>query len=50
MMDYASHWTTEGEAAKRVILAAFERVAETAAAEAADADTDDSVDDAADVE
>jgi len=50
MMDYASHWTTEGEAAKRVILAAFERVAETAAAEAADADTDDSADDAADAE
>ena len=48
MMDYASHWTTEGEAAKRVILAAFERVAETAAAEAAD--TDDSADDAADAE
>jgi len=28
MMDYASHWTTEGETAKRVILAGFERVAE----------------------
>ncbi|MFO7832752.1 MAG: phosphohydrolase [Halohasta sp.] len=28
MMDYAAHWTTEGETAKRVILAAFERVAE----------------------
>ena len=48
MMDYASHWTTEGEAAKRVILAAFERVAETAAAEAAD--TDDLANDAADAE
>ena len=27
MLDVARHWTTEGEAAKRVILAAFERVA-----------------------
>ncbi|MFB6281241.1 MAG: DHH family phosphoesterase [Haloferacaceae archaeon] len=30
MLDYARHWTTEGEAARRVILAAFERVAERA--------------------
>jgi len=36
-MDYAAHWTTEGETAKRVILAAFERVAENVAA-AADAE------------
>ncbi|MEZ3143963.1 DHH family phosphoesterase [Halobaculum sp. MBLA0143] len=28
MLDVARHWTTEGEAAKRVILAAFERVAD----------------------
>jgi oligoribonuclease NrnB/cAMP/cGMP phosphodiesterase (DHH superfamily) len=31
MLDYAHHWTTEGEACKRVILAAFEAVAETVA-------------------
>ncbi|WP_224267801.1 DHH family phosphoesterase [Haloprofundus salinisoli] len=30
MLDYANHWSTQGSAAKRVILAAFERVAETA--------------------
>jgi oligoribonuclease NrnB/cAMP/cGMP phosphodiesterase (DHH superfamily) len=36
MLDYAHHWTTEGSAAKRVILAAFERVAERAAAEGAE--------------
>ena len=29
MLDYAQHWTTEGQACKRVILAAFEAVAET---------------------
>ena len=28
MMDYAYHWTTEGETTKRVILAAFRRVAD----------------------
>jgi hypothetical protein len=28
MLDYANHWTTEGRAAQRVILAAFESVAE----------------------
>ncbi|MEF8819045.1 MAG: phosphohydrolase [Haloferacaceae archaeon] len=28
MLDYAAHWTSEGRAAQRVILAAFERVAE----------------------
>jgi len=51
MMDYAAHWTTRGETAKRVILQAFERVAEQAAAEddedAAD-DGDTAGDDAAD--
>jgi len=34
MLDYAHHWSTEGQACKRVILAAFEAVAE----EAEDAD------------
>ena len=34
MLDYAQHWTTEGQACKRVILAAFEAVA------AADGDTE----------
>jgi oligoribonuclease NrnB/cAMP/cGMP phosphodiesterase (DHH superfamily) len=29
MLDYAHHWSTQGSAAKRVLLAAFERVAET---------------------
>ena len=33
MLDYAHHWTTEGATTKRVILAAFERVAEAAAEE-----------------
>jgi oligoribonuclease NrnB/cAMP/cGMP phosphodiesterase (DHH superfamily) len=42
MMDYAYHWTTEGEAAKRVILQAFRRVAEEHAA----ADSDDETADA----
>ncbi|WP_280587842.1 phosphohydrolase [Halorubrum sp. Boch-26] len=32
MLDYAHHWTTEGQACKRVILAAFEAVAEEVAA------------------
>ena len=47
MMDYAYHWTTEGESAKRVILQAFRRVAEEQAAagsndeeQAADTDVD----------
>ncbi|MDZ5809892.1 phosphohydrolase [Halorubrum sp. AD140] len=31
MLDYAHHWTTEGQACKRVILAAFEAVAEEVA-------------------
>jgi len=30
MLDYAHHWTTEGNATKQVILAAFERVASEA--------------------
>ncbi|ELZ33833.1 DHH family phosphoesterase [Halorubrum tebenquichense] len=46
MLDYAHHWSTEGQACKRVILAAFEAVAEEV--EAADGDTDvDAGDDAA---
>jgi oligoribonuclease NrnB/cAMP/cGMP phosphodiesterase (DHH superfamily) len=28
MLDYANHWTTQGSAAQRVILAAFERLAD----------------------
>jgi oligoribonuclease NrnB/cAMP/cGMP phosphodiesterase (DHH superfamily) len=44
MLDYAHHWTTEGQACKRVILAAFEAVAEEVAA----ADEDDESDSDAD--
>ena len=41
MLDYAHHWTTGGATAKRVILRAFEAVAEEAEAEAeAEADGD----------
>ena len=40
MMDYAAHWLSEGETAKRVILAAFERVAEEVDAPTEDADSD----------
>ena len=40
MLDYAQHWTTEGQACKRVILAAFEAVAADVAADA-DAVADD---------
>jgi oligoribonuclease NrnB/cAMP/cGMP phosphodiesterase (DHH superfamily) len=39
MLDYAHHWTTQGSAARRVILAGFERLAEEEAE--ADADEDD---------
>jgi oligoribonuclease NrnB/cAMP/cGMP phosphodiesterase (DHH superfamily) len=38
MLDYAHHWTTEGQACKRVILAAFEAVAEEVEAGEAEAD------------
>ena len=41
MLDYAHHWSTQGSAAKRVILAAFERVAERASDEAAAHGTDE---------
>ena len=43
MLDYAAHWTTEGEACKRVILAAFEAVAKTVQAneEGGDGDSRD---------
>jgi oligoribonuclease NrnB/cAMP/cGMP phosphodiesterase (DHH superfamily) len=47
MLDYAHHWTTEGATTKRVILAAFERVAETVGAdEAGDAEVNATVSDA----
>ena len=43
MLDYAQHWTTEGQACKRVILAAFEAVAEEVpAADDGDEETDGS--------
>ena len=48
MLDYAHHWTTEGQAAKRVILQAFERVADKAdetAVRAADSNDGDVKDD-----
>lgn len=38
MMDYAHHWTTHGEPAKQVILAAFRRVAEQLDDESANED------------
>ena len=49
MMDYAYHWTTKGETTKRVILQAFEHVAEDlntadAADEGDENDTDTAVD------
>ena len=49
MMDYAYHWTTKGETTKRVILQAFEHVAEDlntadAAGEGDENDTDTAVD------
>ena len=40
MMDYAYHWTTNGETTKRVILQAFERVAEELDAAGDDSETD----------
>ncbi|ERH02108.1 MAG: hypothetical protein J07HN6_01673 [Halonotius sp. J07HN6] len=46
MMDFAYHWTTNGEPAKRVILTAFERVAEEMDDVDAEDDTDDSEADA----
>jgi oligoribonuclease NrnB/cAMP/cGMP phosphodiesterase (DHH superfamily) len=45
MLDYARHWTTEGEATRRVILAAFERVAERVDEESAAPDDGDADDD-----
>ncbi|WP_281193438.1 DHH family phosphoesterase [Halorubrum sp. F4] len=44
MLDYAHHWSTEGQACKRVILAAFEAVAEEV--EAGNAVDDDDADEA----
>ncbi|EMA59330.1 DHH family phosphoesterase [Halorubrum lipolyticum] len=40
MLDYAHHWTTEGQACKRVILAAFEAVADEVAAAEEGSDED----------
>ncbi|MGQ3329668.1 DHH family phosphoesterase [Halorubrum sp. FL23] len=40
MLDYAHHWTTEGQACKRVILTAFETVAAEVAAEEGDEASD----------
>ncbi|MFB6096309.1 MAG: DHH family phosphoesterase [Haloferacaceae archaeon] len=40
MMDYAAHWTSRGETTKRVILQAFERVAEAVADEDEGVETD----------
>jgi hypothetical protein len=40
MLDYAHHWTTEGQACKRVILSAFEAVAEAVADGPGDAGDD----------
>ena len=48
MMDYAYHWTTEGEPAKRVILQAFRRVAEEHAAADSDEETVNTDSEAAD--
>jgi oligoribonuclease NrnB/cAMP/cGMP phosphodiesterase (DHH superfamily) len=48
MLDYAHHWTTEGATTKRVILAAFERVAETV--EESEDDTEDADDEGIDTE
>ena len=48
MLDYAHHWTTQGSAARRVILAGFERLAEEEAAAETDADDADDTDTTAD--
>jgi len=45
MLDYAHHWTTEGQACRRVILAAFEAVAEEVDEASGDADTELPADD-----
>jgi oligoribonuclease NrnB/cAMP/cGMP phosphodiesterase (DHH superfamily) len=47
MLDYAYHWTTEGETTKRVILAAFERVAERAEVDGGETDAGDATGDGA---
>ena len=47
MLDYAHHWTTNGATAKRVILRAFEAVAEEAGEESTDADADAEADEPA---
>ncbi len=43
MLDYAQHWTTHGATTKRIILAAFERVAAKEAEEAEEAGAADEV-------
>jgi len=45
MLDYAHHWTTEGQACRRVILAAFEAVAEAEANEDTDSHAETAADD-----
>jgi oligoribonuclease NrnB/cAMP/cGMP phosphodiesterase (DHH superfamily) len=40
MLDYAHHWTTEGQAARKVILGAFEAVAEEAESSGSDDDAE----------
>ncbi|WP_256290252.1 DHH family phosphoesterase [Halobellus inordinatus] len=44
MLDYAHHWTTQGATTKRVILRAFERVADEVAAESEEDTADDGSD------
>ncbi len=41
MLDYAHHWSTDGQACKRVILAAFEAVAADADADGTDSEATD---------
>ena len=43
MLDYAHHWTTQGATTKRVILRAFERVADEVAAESAEDTANDEI-------
>ncbi|WP_256546262.1 DHH family phosphoesterase [Halobellus inordinatus] len=44
MLDYAHHWTTQGATTKRVILRAFERVADEVTAESEEDTADDGSD------
>ncbi|AKU07826.1 MULTISPECIES: DHH family phosphoesterase [Haloferax] len=45
MLDYAHHWTTQGATTKRVILRAFEQVADAVAEAEAETDDEDEADD-----